>query len=314
MRLRATKKFSTLEVPIQPSSSEKLEMLIRDMDITKEIAGESESKQEHIGKLQQTRATYDIAKDTKATARKFSTLSLNAPTGSPTEEPPNKRVRQEFKRKKSYPNFFIGIRLNCSVFRALVKDIQNEIKYVSPHLANCMTSDRKLHLTCFVLHLSSDEEIERAVSCLHDCEDAIRTIMHDDTTPRLAFDSLGQFKSNVLFASPVSDTCLARLRDVTRMLADTFFDRGLLDSQSRQKTYTWQPHVTLAKTSEDKSRKGRNVKILPCDYENCISAEVLNAEEPVVVNLSSLDLLSMAGIEEDGYYVSYASLSLALTR
>jgi hypothetical protein len=120
-----------------------------------------------------------------------------------------------------------------------------------------------------------------------------------------------------------------------------FVQAGLLKEPAVE---DWQPHCTVLKTSYDR-KAGRGLKIKPDVYEGCEvylrsndlntlnsmhsvdfgpgpAVEHATAAEPtdstvssvfagpigIKVALSTIDLLSMQEVQEDGYYRSYAQI------
>jgi hypothetical protein len=127
-------------------------------------------------------------------------------------------------QKSGIPNYFIGIRLACPFFKALVMDMQNDISMRFPQLKKCLTSPLKLHLTCFVMELSSDADLETAIECFHACEDYICNTFTSSSAsssisvstqplplPGLLFNNMSTFSTNVLYLSPtLSHTAVKR--------------------------------------------------------------------------------------------------------
>jgi hypothetical protein len=300
IHLRATKRFSALELPRGASKPlTALEQMCAELDLTGRTVSSN---------------------GMKMTTRKFSALGINSPTGSPTGSPterPKKVSRPSINSEpkisppnKGVPNYFIGIRLNCPIFQKYIEAIQDEIKNSSPHLSKCMTSSRKLHLTSFVLELRDPDFLQQAVNCFESCASAVKAIADRISEKALQFNSLNRFTSNVLFVAPMEDACLLCLKEISIAIATAFSEIALIPQDCLDRMSLWQPHATIAKTSADRSKAGKKLKILASDYESCDSIAVFSKELPVVVPLSTIDLLSMQHMDKDGYYSSLASISL----
>eukprot|EP00602_Paraphysomonas_sp_CaronLab_P005837 CAMPEP_0185038100 /NCGR_PEP_ID=MMETSP1103-20130426/33328_1 /TAXON_ID=36769 /ORGANISM="Paraphysomonas bandaiensis, Strain Caron Lab Isolate" /LENGTH=243 /DNA_ID=CAMNT_0027576373 /DNA_START=184 /DNA_END=915 /DNA_ORIENTATION=- len=240
--------------------------------------------------------------------RKFGDLSIQ-PHG---EEPPSKlRKSVDFKKKKQtkvktkVPIFFVGIRLSGQEIRDCVESIQEYIRNRSPHLKNCFVSSKKIHLTCFVMHLSRQDEIDMAVSSLMECQESIRGILSHIPTPRrLFFNNLDRFKSNVLHAVPVQSDALDALRNITVCIYDKFKENGIIKDSSIEKyIHSWKPHLTIAKVSAGRNW-GKKLRILPADYDG------FESFEPKAAALTTIDLLKMTEMSDDGYYKSYANIAV----
>lgn len=288
--LRATKKFSAFELPRACSPITSLEKMCAELDVTGMRA---------------------VSCGENTAIRKFATLTISSPTASPIERPSKMLKTKAFDpAKKGVPNYFIGIRLNCPIFQQKIESIQDEVKAKSPRLSRCMTSSRKLHITSFVLELRSPMDIEQAIYSFESCASSIKALIDGVSDKVLQFDSLNRFGSSVLFAAPVMDDNLLCLKDISTLVGKSFNEIGLLSSDQVRKLSSWKPHVTIAKTSADRSKAGRMLKILTSDYESCSCANIFSKESPAIVPFTTIDLLSMQEVDDDGYYRKLASISL----
>lgn len=202
------------------------------------------------------------------------------------------------------PNYFVGIRLQCPLFAESIENIQNDLKQRCPDLTKCCVSLSKLHLTCFVMQLDSTSvNLAKDVflSLASDIQQDIRC--HER---QLSFKNVGRFKTNVLYAEPLPDNTILALNRLTQLISNAFIEHELLGNDERYKLVEWKPHVTIAKTSADRKR-GRYLKIRDTDCEGLDR----HFNDMIRCPLSTIDLLSMTEIDEDGYYKSVASISLA---
>ena len=201
------------------------------------------------------------------------------------------------------PNFFVGVRLQCPDFVRVITAIQNQVIGNAPQLHKCRMDPKKLHLTCFVLTLTGQEQINGAVCCLQDCQIYIQQFqsIFPATNRNVLFNKFGSFKTSVLYADPVADDVVAALAVLTAQIESKFVERGFLSpKQTAADTsgakvsapaQAWTPHATILKTSYDR-KNGRRLKILSRDYKGCdvllrsahlgISAPVVSVSEDVV--------------------------------
>jgi hypothetical protein len=240
----------------------------------------------------------------------------------------------------SRPNFFIGIRLASNTLADSITKIQNHAITKAPNLLKCRMNVQKLHLTCFVLELDVSD-VTKAVDCLLSYQTGLTQLCATDEK-ELTFNQLGHFSTRVLYTSPEECTTLQLLRRACKDMEQYFVQAGLLKEPAVE---DWQPHCTVLKTSYDR-KAGRGLKIKPDVYEGCevyLRSNDLNtlnsvhsvdfgpdpavehataAAEPtdstvstvfagpigIKVALSTIDLLSMQEVQEDGYYRSYAQI------
>lgn len=210
------------------------------------------------------------------------------------------------------PNYFIGIRLNSPGFYTVMATIQSLLVQKYPALSRCLVSLEKLHLTCFVMTLSSTEEIQSACDVFDSSRSFIANKISALTSKELSFSKIDVFPSKVIFTSPDEGDAMVALREIVLHLKQKFLEHPLLsrgmDSHSHSE---WTPHVTIAKTSADK-RNGRKLKIgqQHAAYFSIDRAEVLDQLARERVPLSVIDLLSMQGEAADKYYLSVRCINL----
>lgn len=239
------------------------------------------------------------------------------------------------------PNYFVAIRLACPVFADVLLAIQDQVIQRAPHLCKCRMHPKKLHLTCFVLTLGTTEQIDKAAICLEAFQAKLVESMSDVERKEIHFNSVGNFTNKVLYASPTEDDVVTKLALITRQLEDYFAEQGLLAKTQSIKN-TWQPHATILKTSYDR-KNGRKIKINAQDcagldtYFNhplsgmevdsntdgadstkaetvkdlsagSVAGSGIGASPGIRVPLTTIDLLSMQEVQEDGYYRSYAKI------
>jgi hypothetical protein len=222
--------------------------------------------------------------------------------------------------KKNIPNYFIGIRLSCPIFKELVINMQKDISTKFPQFKKCLTSPHKLHLTCFVLELSSAGDVDAATECFLACKSYIHNMLaalaieHGASfrPPGLLFNKISTFNSKVLFLSPQATSnpkggnveqlpqplqhtlTLDLLTDITAHLTQQFEGALLIPSENKKEsrskvaktskdtiTSSWKPHCTIAKTSADR-RHGR--------YTSPLFSSLLSS--PLLAHITSLLLPS----------------------
>ena len=250
----------------------------------------------------------------------------------------------------SRPNFFVGIRLSSDSLASKFSTIQDKIIERAPKLHKCRMNVKKLHLTCFVLTLNSEDHIKAASDCLLNFQSYLSDIFAV-ASKEVSFNDINSFSTKVLFCPPVESETLSLLTEITKQLQQQFINAGLMDCKIHHSLEKWTPHATILKTSYDR-RNGRKLRIEPSHYEGCEAylngadivssiAEVCSdidstvpGVEPsavhtaaidtatnstttdtatttgggITVPLTTIDLLSMQEMQDDGYYRSYAHI------
>ena len=240
----------------------------------------------------------------------------------------------------SRPNFFVGIRIQSESLAAAVKKIQDHVLQQDSSLNKCRMNTDKLHLTCFVATLHSEEEKNLACLILQSFQNDLGN-MCNSASWELSFREIHNFTTKVLYCAPEASETLELLREIKEILETRFRDSGINGLPPAASKDAWTPHCTILKTSYDR-RNGRKLKISPELYSDCEkmlhqthtialpSAPDSNgaldsnslidsttrmvdfAEESVrgvTVPLTTIDLLSMREVQADGYYRSYAHIS-----
>lgn len=208
------------------------------------------------------------------------------------------------------PNYFVALRLNdCLELVDKVSTIQQTMIQRAPQLTRCMTSSKKIHITFCVMELKDSNEVDKAKTCLNQCQGKIKELISNaPASCKLTFDDLGSFNGKVLFASPQHNPSLQLVESIRNIIYNEFrsSENGLSDCVTVDEKFV--PHVTIAKTSADR-KNGRNLKIQKNLFED-LSSYVKEFECPI----SQIDLLSMTEIEPtSGYYRSLASFSFVDT-
>jgi 2'-5' RNA ligase len=208
----------------------------------------------------------------------------------------------------SRPNYFIGIRLNSPGFYAAMAAMQSLLVQKYPSLSRCLVPLEKLHLTCFVMNLASQEEIQSARSIFDASRGFIAEKMSKLASKSLSFSRVDVFPTKVIFTSPDECETMDALREITLHLKHTFQQHSLWSDVNH---IDWTPHVTIAKTSADR-RNGRKLKIQQShsDYFSIEQPGVLHQLASEMVPLSVIELLSMERMASDKYYLSIHTIDL----
>lgn len=189
--------------------------------------------------------------------------------------------------RRQIPNYFIAIRLKSNVLQALFEDFQRRV--VIEKYKYTRTSSKRIHLTLFVLSLKEGEEVEKAKELFRDCN--IDLTLSSD----LMLGDVTFFGNKVLKIDVIKDELYQKINEIGKILHDKFTEHGLIQDHVWS---SWEPHVTIAKTSADR----KNYKKLKFDKD------MINGEEKSFhqfpVPFTTIDMLLMSGVDDDGYYKS----------
>ena len=200
-------------------------------------------------------------------------------------------------RKNSYPNYFIAIRLKSIDLKRMVEDFQE--RYINGKFINTRTPSNKMHLTYFVIRLDG-EDVDRAAELFMSCDlDKLMTVKSDLLMGNLTF-----FGNQVIKIEMIKDDIYKKLDDIGRILHDKFVEHGFIKKESQWK---WEPHATIAKISADR----KNFKRLKYSKDMLEGKETAFSSFPV--RLSTIDLLQMNDVDEDGYYKKIATKTFVYT-
>ena len=221
------------------------------------------------------------------------------------------------------PTHFLSFRLPNADLHARVAEAQKMIILREPDAVGCDVEPVKSHLTLFVLSLGIMKPCrprpKPSEAVLH-----LLLIPTSHSTPSVHLEGLGNFGQRVCFV-PVAETTgpdaedLARVRRLVARVAKVFCKAGLVDEAvvDGADAKGWTPHLTLLKTSKRPAGKGRGrggksgrghasrPRIRPAMY-----ADLLRLMDFGVHELHELQLCSMSGVAEDGYYPVLESISL----
>ncbi|CAM1299161.1 akap7 (predicted) [Pycnogonum litorale] len=157
--------------------------------------------------------------------------------------------------KSTRPNYFIGIQVNDKNILDNVKLVQETMIQNEPLLKSAMIPVATFHLTLLVMHLASNEEIQRAGDLLKQCYEEIKEDFLANPVS-LEFSGLNHFNNQVLFAQVKSDAELARVTMLAHSIHKAFTESKFNLSGNKE----FKPHATLCKLSKDPGLRKKGVE------------------------------------------------------
>ena len=241
----------------------------------------------------------------------------------------NKIPDQSNKRKPSTPRptHFLAVRVKNPQIQETIDKLQSEIIKRNALLEPCMVSPILAHMTLFVMHLATVDEVKAAAELLtgpasssssspatpsHLLHAAVRA-----TAPLpVTFQGLGTFTSKVLFASLVEGEAKEKLHMLSS-LAYQAYEEGNITVQP----FNFKPHLTICKTSKFWSSRRRKGGRAGAGKKNKkwkrgkppqITRDAYEGWENMLFGshvLSGIELLAMREKDDDGYYRQIAYLA-----
>ncbi|XP_074654994.1 A-kinase anchor protein 7-like isoform X2 [Tubulanus polymorphus] len=193
--------------------------------------------------------------------------------------------------KRIRPNYFVALQVTNPQIHSALSDVQAQILAKCPEIEEAMVDIKTLHVTVMVLHVEKCEEsFNRLKMAMDNCQSRIDQELGGQSL-EITFKGLGHFKHNVLFASPVENENLLRLRKTAEFKAQNI-------SSTDRDGKVFRPHLTILKLSDlsPKLRKKGIKRIEPELYAEFVGVEF---GEDV---FKSIQLCEMKRDEETGYY------------
>jgi 2'-5' RNA ligase len=195
------------------------------------------------------------------------------------------------------PNFFLSVRITNPDILNTVDKVQEGICSHFAKLQKCTINPRKLHITLFVMYLEDPEQLRLARAALEDSV-AILEEYFPAGCPEFKFKNLNAFGTRVLYMEMEPGEQKQRLCQFVAALKKLFQARGLLREDEREE---FTPHATIMKTSQVQGR----MAIKQRDYREYLTQD-FGAD-----TFSCVELNSMQGVAEDGFYPTWARVYFA---
>ncbi|XP_041483679.1 uncharacterized protein LOC121430477 [Lytechinus variegatus] len=198
------------------------------------------------------------------------------------------------KQKRVAPNYFVAIQVCSPEIHQALHNVQQTVMAGDEKLKDAMVPIPTLHLTIMVMHLATDEDVERAKLALMECH---RLLGPEITRKKLNiwFHGLGHFNNQVMFAKIKDiDGILDTLYNVAETVENCYRRHGIHSTGERG----FKPHLTVMKLSRAPSLRKKGVRRIKSELYRAHSA-TLFGNQPV----SGFQLCSINKPKsEDGYY------------
>ncbi|XP_038057749.1 uncharacterized protein LOC119729235 isoform X2 [Patiria miniata] len=206
----------------------------------------------------------------------------------------------ERKTKRLAPNFFVAVQVSNPQIHEALKDVQQTVVSGDEKLKDAMVPISTLHLTIMVMHLATEEDVERAKVALNEC--------HRLLSPRfikeklsILFGGLGHFNNQVMFAKiKDQDNILESLYEIADTVEKCFSEYQLVSTGERG----FKPHLTVMKLSRAPSLRKKGVRRIKSELYKAHSSQVFGTQVVEGLQLCSINKPKTP----DGYYCKAAEV------
>ncbi|XP_038603186.1 chromatin modification-related protein eaf-1-like [Tachyglossus aculeatus] len=239
----------------------------------------------------------------------------NLPQNLSQDEPSSHLVKQnEDKEKQSKkptrekPNYFVAIPIRNDQILNNIENVQELIYTKDPELLKALISVQTLHITLTVVHLGTDQDVQKAISALEQSKAKVDALLQGKPL-NLTFRGIGQFNNQVIYVkmSGEEQQILSKIADVVE---SSFREMSVDITGSKD----FKPHLTVLKLSKAPALRRKGYRKISLDVYKEYEDSPFGTEI-----LSQIDLCSMhKKKQESGYYhcecsIKITSLSLDQT-
>ncbi|XP_069463504.1 A-kinase anchoring protein 7 isoform X2 [Ambystoma mexicanum] len=225
-------------------------------------------------------------------------------SGKSTEKKRKEQALKESKKKKkekeASPNYFISLPITNPKIVADIEMIQNTVIKKDDRLSRAMVPQGTLHITLFVMHLASEDDVCSAINALSESKGAIEEILEGKHLV-LSFEGVADFRNQVIFAKLAGeDTTENNLIVMRETLQRKFKEKGIPVKEDKGFT----PHLTFLKLSRSPKLRKQGLKKVDLKLYEEFSNHYFGED-----SLTSLDLCSMQKKRQpSGYYHCESSI------
>ncbi|XP_069090977.1 A-kinase anchoring protein 7 isoform X3 [Pleurodeles waltl] len=214
----------------------------------------------------------------------------------------NKKNKDDLKEKKPLANYFISLPITNPKIIQDIEMIQDALVKKEGRLSKAMVPHGSLHITLFVMHIASEDDVSRAINALSESKDVIQEILQGKSLA-LPFEGVADFRNEVIFAKLAKEESTSKLILVKETLEKIFNEKGILVKDDKAFT----PHLTIMKLSRSPKIRKQGLKKIDIKLYEEFKSHYFGEE-----TLTSLDLCSMVKKRQSsGYYHSESSVTFA---
>ncbi|KAM5164102.1 A-kinase anchoring protein 7 isoform 2-T3 [Mantella aurantiaca] len=202
-------------------------------------------------------------------------------------------------KKKKRANYFVSLPITNSKIHDDIQMIQNSVLLKNNRLSKAMVPKGSFHITLFVMHLASEEDVALAINALLESKKPVEEILKGMALI-LTFCGLSDFKREVVFAQTTPGDAVSTLKQITETMGKIFEEKGIASTGSKD----FVPHLTLMKLSRAPKLRKEGIKKIDTSLYKDFQSHYFGEEF-----LQRLDLCSMLKKRQtNGYYHTDASI------
>ncbi|KAL1254739.1 hypothetical protein QQF64_016968 [Cirrhinus molitorella] len=210
--------------------------------------------------------------------------------------------KKKKKKETTRPNYFVSVPITNPEIKQAVQDVQKLVLEKDSRLSRALIPVDTLHITLLVTHLSTQEQIDLAVSTLSELETPLNALLKGQRLI-LPFCGIGHFKQEVAFVQITEGEHLTTLTLIAESVRKAFEERGIASGDDK----AFKPHLTFLKLSRAPRLRKQGVKKLDPTLFSESEGRVFGDE-----CVLRLDLCSMLKKKSaDGYYHREKSVSFS---
>ncbi|XP_018427728.1 PREDICTED: A-kinase anchor protein 7-like [Nanorana parkeri] len=202
-------------------------------------------------------------------------------------------------KKQKRANYFVSLPITNPKLHDDIQTIQDSVLQKENRLSRAMIPKGSYHITLFVMHLASEEDVTLAVSALLESKTTVEEILRG-LPLILTFCGLSDFKNEVVFAQTTQGDAVTQLKQITETIGKIFEKKDIAVSGSKD----FVPHLTLMKLSRAPKLRKQGIKKIDASMYKDFQSHYFGEE-----CLQRLDLCSMLKKRQtNGYYHTEASI------
>ncbi|KAA0709013.1 A-kinase anchor protein 7 isoform gamma [Triplophysa tibetana] len=209
------------------------------------------------------------------------------------------------KKQATRPNYFVSVPITNPKIKEAVEEVQKLVLERDVRLSPALIPVDTLHITLLVTHLSTQQQLEVAVSALCDLQDSLDTLLEGRSLV-LPFCGVGHFKQEVAFVQITGGDHLSTLTHMAERVRKAFEERGIASADDK----AFKPHLTFLKLSRAPKLRKQGVKKLSPTLLSDFESRVFGDECVCRVDLCSMLKKKSA----DGYYHCEKSVTFSVKK
>ncbi|XP_053101774.1 uncharacterized protein LOC128323107 isoform X3 [Hemicordylus capensis] len=159
------------------------------------------------------------------------------------EDGPEQTVSKKHRRRDT-PNYFVAIPITNDQILDKIEDVQELIFTKEPDLLKALVPVQTMHLTIIMAHLSTEDDVRRAVSALEHSKAKVKAMLQEKLFS-MTFHGIGQFNNQVIYVK-MSEDEQQMLSRIAEAVWSSFTEMNVDISGSK----AFKPHLTFLKLSK----------------------------------------------------------------